>query len=366
MEGTIKKLENSEIEITGSISVEKFTSYRQRALKTLSENINLDGFRKGHIPENVLIKEVGEMTILEEMAEAALKDAYPKFVIDNKIEAIGRPEISITKIAKDNPLEFKISTAVMPEIGATSHKDISTSVWRELAKEKTDVSDKEVEDVIMEIRKARAKKDDDPAQTSEEVNSGKHKCEDEKCKESHAGDKKIEAPLPELNDEFVKSVGNFKDVEDFKAKIKTNVGIEKEAAKKEKARGMILDKIIEKTKFNIPEVLIKGETNQIIHELRGKIEQIGLDFDEYLKQTKKTEEDIRKEAKGPAEKRVKYKLILKAIAKEENIQVPQEEVMKEVENLMKYYEGADMESAKMYVEDTMINEKVFELLESGK
>lgn len=354
MEGTIKKLDNSEIEIIGKIDATKFASYKQKAVKAISENINLDGFRKGHVPEDVLIKEIGEMTILEEMAESALRDAYPKFILENKIEAIGRPNISITKIAKDNPLEFKIITAVMPEIGSTSHKDISKSVWTELSKEKMDVTDKEVEDVIMEIRKARAKKPEG------------HKCEDEKCSEDHSDKTKTEAPLPELNDEFVKSIGNFANVEDFKQKIKTNVGIEKESAKKEKARGMILDKIIEKTKFTIPDVLVKGETNQILHELKGKIEQLGLDFTEYLRQTNKTEDDIRKEAKEPAEKRVKYKLILKAIAKEENIQVPQEEVMKEVENLMKYYEGADMESAKTYVEDTMINEKVFELLESGK
>ncbi|HRY62433.1 MAG TPA: trigger factor [Candidatus Paceibacterota bacterium] len=359
IEGTIKKLENSEIEIIGSISAEKFESYKQKAIKDIGEHINLDGFRKGHIPEDVLIKEVGEMTILEEMAEAALRDAYPKFIIENKIEAIGRPNISITKIAKNNPLEFKIVTAVMPVIGDTNHKNVAKSVWGELSKEKLDVTDKEVEDVVMEIRKARAKKDDG------------HKCEDEHCKENHDKEKNPptkaeEAPLPELNDEFVKSIGNFTGVEDFKEKIKKNIGIEKESAQKEKARTQILDKIIEKTKFTIPEVLIKGETNQILHELRGKIEQLGLDFEEYLKQTKKTEEDVRKEAKEPAEKRVKYKLILKAIAKEENIQIPQEEVMKEVENLLKYYEGADMESAKSYVEDTMINEKVFELLESNK
>lgn len=244
----------------------------------------------------------------------------------------------------------------MPEIGDTNHKDISKSIWGELAKESVEVSDKEVEDVVTEIRKARAKKKD------------AHTCDDEGCKENHTEEKTEdkEAPLPELNDEFVKTIGNFTSVEDFKSKIKTNIGVEKESAKKEKARGAILDKIIEKTKFTIPEVLIKGETNQILHELKGKIEQLGLDFAEYLKQTNKTEDDIRKEAKEPAEKRVKYKLILKAIAKEENIQVPQEEVMKEVENLLKYYQGADMESAKMYVEDTMINEKVFELLENSR
>jgi trigger factor len=364
MEGTIKKLENSEIEIIGSISAEKFASYKQKAIKDIGGNINLDGFRKGHIPEDVLVKEVGEMTILEEMAEAALRDLYPKFVIENKIEAIGRPDISITKIAKDNPLEFKIKTAVMPEVGDTNHKNVAQAVWKELGKEALEASEKEVDDVITEVRKARAKKDasgPESAKTSEEVVTDKHKCDDDKCTEEHK-----EAPLPELNDEFVKTVGNFTSVEDFKNKIKENIKLEKEHAQKEKARTQILDKITDKTKFVVPEALIKGEINQIIHELRGKIEQLGLDFNEYLKQTKKTEEDVRKEAKEPAEKRVKYKLILKAIAKEENIQIPEDEVMKEVENLTKYYQDVDVPTAKAYVEDTLINEKVFGLLDNTK
>lgn len=366
MQATIKKLENSEIEITGSLSAEKFASYKSKALKTINDNFELAGFRKGHIPEEVLVQKVGEMAILEEMAETALRELYPKFIIDNKIEAIGRPDISITKIAKDNPLEFKIKTAVMPEVGDTNYKNAAKAVWKELENESLEASDKEVDDVIMEVRKARAKKSSEPTETSKEVFASEHKCEGDKCTDHHNDKKNEEAPLPELNDEFVKTIGNFTGVEDFKKKIKENIKLEKEHARKEKARTQILDKIIEKVKFVIPEALLKGEVNQILHELRGKIEQLGLDFNEYLKQTKKTEEDVKKEAKEPAEKRVKYKLILKAIAKEENVQVEEDEVMKEVENLTKYYEGVDVPTAKAYVEDTLINEKVFELLDNSK
>jgi len=106
--------------------------------------------------------------------------------------------------------------------------------------------------------------------------------------------------------------------------------------------------------------------DQVVSEIKGKMNQIGLEFENYLKQINKTIADIRKEAEEPATKRVKYKLVLRTIAKEENIVIPEEEVLAEVEKLLKYYENADFNSAKMYVEDIMTNEKVFELLDNQK
>lgn len=354
MKGTIKKLENSEIEIKGEIAAEKLNSFRAAALKSLAEDVKMDGFRQGHIPESVLVQNIGEMGIMEEMAELALREAYPKFVTENKLDVLGRPEISITKIAKDNPLEFTIKTAVMPTFKLADYKEIAKKTWKETDKEKIEVTEKEVDDVVNEIRKARAQK----------TNHAPHKCEDEKCAHEQPAEK--EEALPEVNDEFVKSLGNFADVADFRKKLTENVKTEKEHAQKEAGRTKILDTLVEKTDISIPKALLHGEINQILSEVRGKIEQLGLKFEDYLKQIKKTEEDIGKEAEEPARKRVKYKLILKEIAKEENIKIPEEEILKEVENLMKYYEKADFTSAKMYVEDVMTNEKVFELLDNAK
>ncbi|MEI6296603.1 MAG: trigger factor [bacterium] len=352
MKGKIKELENSEIEITAEIDALLFASYRDKALKALNKDIAMDGFRAGHIPEEMIIQKLGEIGILEEAAEIALRELYPKFVIENNIDAIGRPEISITKIAKGNPLEVVIKTAVMPKFEVADYKKIAKKVWTELSKEKTEATEKEVETVIDEIRKSRVKKDE-------------HTCVDEKCKEDHKGDKK-EVELPEVTDDFVKTIGNFKDVADFKDKIKKNLELEKENAKRESGRTKILEKIAEDIKVKIPKVLVDNEVKQILSEMKGRVEQIGLEFDKYLEQIKKTEADIKKEAEEPAEKRVKFKLILKSIAKTEEIKVPEDEVMKEVENLLKYYEGADFTSAKMYVEDTMTNDKVFELLDNQK
>lgn len=240
----------------------------------------------------------------------------------------------------------------MPKLKIADYKGISKDVWGEASKEKIEVSDKELNDVIDEIRKSRGKKKE-------------HSCEDEKCTEGHSKEE-ADVEMPELTDEFVKTVGNFTSVEDFKEKLKKNIGLEKESAKNEKGRTQILDKIIEKTEIKVPKVLLENEVDQVVSEIKGKMDQIGLEFENYLKQINKTITDIRKEAEEPATKRVKYKLVLRTIAKEENIVIPEEEVLAEVEKLLKYYENADFNSAKMYVEDIMTNEKVFELLDGQK
>ena len=87
----IKNLEKSRVEITGSIAKESFESFRAQALKNINNEITIDGFRKGNVPENILISKVGEMSILEEMAELALSSAYPEIITAQKIDAIGRP-----------------------------------------------------------------------------------------------------------------------------------------------------------------------------------------------------------------------------------------------------------------------------------
>ncbi len=124
----IKKLPESELEITGEISAGDFESCRQAAIKNLSEGVKIDGFRPGNAPEKILIDKIGEGTILEKMAEIALQKAYPKILEENKIQAIGRPLIDVTKIAKGNPLGFKIRTAAMPEIELPDYKAIAKKI----------------------------------------------------------------------------------------------------------------------------------------------------------------------------------------------------------------------------------------------
>lgn len=356
MEGTIKELENSEIEITGSISADKFNLYWPKALKAFNDKMELPGFRKGHIPEKVVLENAGEMGILEEAAEMALGDLYPEFIVKNNIKAISRPSISITKIAKNNPLEFKIKTAVMPAVELPDFKAIAKKVNETVKKEEIKVEEKEIDAVIEDIRKSRAKKNET------------HKCEDENCKDKHKdvknSEKEEKTELPEVNDEFAKSLGNFKNLEELRNKIKENMTNEKTGQRKEKGRTEILEKIAEKMKISLPEIMVKREIDQMMSEIKQKIEQMGIPFEKYIAQINKKEEDIRKESRGVAEKRVRSKLILKKIADEEKIKPAGKDVEDEIKILMEYYKGADPLQTRMYVEDILTNEKVFEFLES--
>ena len=121
----IEKLKNSEVEITGAIPFEELEKHRAESMKRLGENISVDGFRKGHVPEKVIVEKVGEMSILNEMAEKALQASYLDILLINKIDAVTSPEITITKLAPNNPLEFKIKVAVMPEIKLPDYKKIA-------------------------------------------------------------------------------------------------------------------------------------------------------------------------------------------------------------------------------------------------
>lgn len=341
----VTKLPKSEVEIEGEIETDIFEAFYQKALKRISENIEIDGFRKGKVPENILLSKIGEMKILEEMAEMALSEHYSNILEEEKIDAIGRPEIAITKLARKNPLGFKIRTAVLPEIELPKYKDLAKKVLSEITeKEKnTEVIDEEVENTILDIRKSRAPK----------IN----------IKEG-AEIKKGEEELPPFNDEFVRSLGPFKDIVDFKAKLKENIKLEKENKLKEKTRLKIMEKIIENTKTEIPEILIESELQKILYRMESDISAMGLKFDDYLNHLKKTKEDLRKEFRKDAESKAKFSLVINKIAVEEKIKADEEQVAKEIAHLLEHYKDADPERARMHVENVLTNEKVFQLLEN--
>ena len=126
MKTTIKQLEKSEIEISGVLEAEGFGKYENKALERIGERVELPGFRKGKAPVSMIKESVKEMELLEEMAELALLDNYTKILEENKIDAIGRPEIQITKIGKGADLEFKIKTAILPEMKLPNYKKIAS------------------------------------------------------------------------------------------------------------------------------------------------------------------------------------------------------------------------------------------------
>lgn len=363
MQVSVKKLPKSEVEIEGELDAQIFETYFDDALKKLAENIELDGFRKGKVPENVLLSKIPEIKILEEMAELALNEHYPKILedINNKkidaLDVIGRPEIFIIKLARNNPLGFKIKTAVMPIIKLPDYKKIAKEILSKITNtdKNITVSEEDVENTIMDIRKSRAPK----VHMAEEAEPHIHK-EGEEYK--HEETPKEE--LPEFNDGFVQALGPFKDVEDFKVKLKENIKLEKENQAKEKTRLKIIEKVIEDSEVDVPEILIELELDKIIYKMESDITQMGLKFEDYLKHLNKTVEDLRKEFRTDAEKKAKLAIILNEIAKIEKIIADGADVAKEVAAILEHYKEADPERARLHVENVLTNEKIFQFLEN--
>ncbi len=348
MKITVNKLPKSEVEIEGELEADVFETYYAKALKKLGENVELDGFRKGKVPESVLVSKIPEISILEEMAELALAENYAKILEDENIDAIARPEISIIKLGRKNPLVFKIKTAVLPEIQLADYKKTAKEVIAEItdAEKNIVITDEDLENTITDIRKSRAPK----------VHMAEH--------EHKEGEVHPEPELPELNDEFVQAMGPFKDVADFKTKLRENLKLEKENQQKEKTRLKIVEKIIDESTIELPEILVEVELDKILHRMESDISQMGLKFDDYLKHLNKTVEDLRKEFRTDAEKKAKLALVLSEIAKKENITPDEAQVAKEVDAILEHYKDADPERAQMHVEGVLTNEKIFQFLEN--
>ena len=355
MKTTIKQLEKSEVEIIGVLEVAEFEKYENKALERIGERLELQGFRKGKAPASVVKENVQEMELLQEMAEIALMDNYMKILEENKIDAIGRPEIAITKIGKGSDLEFKIVTAVLPEMKLPDYKNIAeTESKKEDCKKEIKVDETEVEKMILELRKMRA----------EQIRP-KHEHKEGEPEEEHA---KAHAEIPEseypvFDDTFVKSFGDFANADAFKEKIRGNLKKEKEVEQKDKLRLLIIEKLLEKTEGEIPEILIQSETDKIMYRLQADITNAGLKFEDYLKQINKTEEDLRNEWKPDAEKRAKVQMIIHTISEKENLKPTEEEIERDVTQITTMYKDADPSRARAYVEEMLANEKVFNFLE---
>ena len=115
----VEKQDGSQIKIEGEIPFAELQKHRSAAIKKLGANVEVSGFRKGNVPEDMLISKIGEINIMTEMAERALAATYPEVVEANDLQVIGHPEIQITKIAPDNPLGFTARVAIIPEITPT-------------------------------------------------------------------------------------------------------------------------------------------------------------------------------------------------------------------------------------------------------
>ena len=427
MNYSVKKLEKSQIEVGFELSVEEFEEYIQKALLHLKEHVKIDGFRKGNVPKEMVEKEVGQENLLMEAGDLAVKKSYAKFVTENKLEPIGEPEVQIVKIAKGNPLLFKVKVSVLPDIELPNYKKIASQV----KSSNILVDQKEIEEALRYLQKSRAKfsQEDRPAEAKDfveieyqnkDINGGKEikdkfilgeggflkdfedniigmKAGQEKefiskfpentpnknlaGKDSNFKVKMISVQkmeLPEINDEFAKALGVFDGLVSLKENLKEGITMEKNEEERQRKRGEMVSKITEKVKFDLPEKMVEYEQARLFEDLKNQIaKNFKMPFEDYLSSIKKTEEEIKASFTLEAEKRIKNFLVLRQIGKVENIEVSEKELEEEMNKALKKYsiptgrqakdqlEKIDINELKDYNKGAIFNEKVFQFLENA-
>jgi len=412
MKYEIKEATATKKKVEIEVSAEDFNNYYSQTLKKISAEAEIPGFRKGKVPENMVEERVTKEGILSEAAEIAIRESWAKFLAESKEEAISQPQVEVIKIAKDNPLIFTAEFEILPEIKLPKLDSAKVE------KKEVEVTDQEVEDAIKWIQQSRAKYsekisgaedgdlveftfscldiENDPEKKDRIVLGKGHYIEgledtlrgmkreevrefetrypqenkDKKIKISVKVDSVKKVEIPEVNDEWVKGLGAFNTVEELKKDIKEGIKKDKEVAEIQRVREESIKKLIEKTEIEVPKTLIKREQDFMLNNIKERcLSELKINFEEYLKQVKKTEEEITKELEEIAKEKVKGFLVLHQIVKDEKIEVTEEEISQKIEEMLNQYPNKeeikktmDEVQVRLYIEDELKREKAFNLL----
>lgn len=414
----IKKKGNSQVEIEVELPWQEFNEFFDLAFLEISKEIEINGFGKGKVCRDLLEKDLDPTDILNKASQLAIEKKLSQILKERDLEAISQPQVQILKLAKNNPFLFRANLWVLEPIPLADYKKIASR----FRKEKVSVSEKEIEETLLRIQKSRAKivpllqkeakkgdfveieytyQIEGQKESSQKIKDGfvlgeggflngfeqqieKMKSGQEKEFElitpldfihSYLRGKKIifkvkllsvnKLELPPLSDEFAQEIGSFSDLGQLKESIKEGIIIEKELQQEEERKAKILEEIAKETEFEIPEILVLFEKENLYKDFQKGLEEVfKISFDEYLQKNKKTKEEVEKEIEKLAYSRLKRFLILKEIGKKEKISVSEKEIEERINNVLRQnsyqnINNLDPQELKSYYRNIIYNEKVF-------
>lgn len=327
----VGKPKDAVIEIEGEVPADILESHRLRILGEAKKNLEIPGFRKGTAPEKLVLQHLNMQAVLTEAAESALGDAYPEILHEHKIEPASSPRVSITKLAEKNPLGFKIHVAVEPEVGLPNYKKIARAV-----KEKQpaiEVTEKDVDELVGQLLSMRTPKEGEKA---------------------------------ELTDDFVKTLGKFENVAQFKDKLKENIKAEKETEARRTLYEVLGKELVSESKLTLPLALVEDETYAAHRRFHAELEKRKVTEKDYLERLGKTEEEFNKEQRESVERQLKLKFILKAVAAKESVVADEKDIEAEMKHAVAHYPNVDVERFRAYIEEMLTNEKTLQFLADQK
>ena len=319
------KRKNAEVSITGTLPKDHVAAHKEKTLARIQKEIEIQGFRKGHAPLERVKEYVGEKALWKEAGESALKAEVENILKEHEVLPILPVSASLVSGDPDLDIPFEIVAVVAPTCAVENYKQSA-----EMGAVKTMAFDEAKEkELAISALKAQARtmvqKTDESAFTDEEAKK--------------------------LGMENVKALEFFLEGEAERAV--------KERALQKK-RGAIAEALIEKASCDIPLVIIRDEARALLDATKKDIARQGIPFNDYLKKTGKSEEQIREELMPVAEKRVALDLIFGNIARTEKIVLDEKEEETLAHALTN--QGAPETQAHAYAKSVILREKVWELL----
>lgn len=420
MHTTRKDISGTKIELVITVDAEELASVKQATLQKMKSQVKAPGFRAGKAPLSVIEKQVDPSQLQGDVLQEAVNKHYQAVIEKDNIKVLSNPEVEITKFVPFTQLEFKAKVDVMPKVKLGDYKKIKKTV------SKVAVTDKEIKEVIDNLLQKSSKKQavDRKAKNGDEVlidfegkdekgelvagASGKDyplvlgsnsfipgfeegliglKKGDKKNvkltfpKEYHAKQlagtkitfsvdvKEVnEVVLPEPDDKFAVSLGPFETLVDLKKDIKTQLTEQKLSEEQNKVKDSIVEELVKKSSFEMPEVLITDQIAMLEHDFNQNLTYRGITLPEYLKQEgfKDADEWKAKELKPQAERRVSVGIILAEVADKEGLKVDEQEVAARISQYKTQYssQAAEFDNPEMQREvvSRLLTEKTVDRL----
>lgn len=403
---TVTKQPKSKVEIEVEFSAQDFNSFIDHVTEESLKEVEIKGFRKGTAPKELALAQLDQQAIMEHAAEHAVEQGYRKAVIDNKLEVIGQPQVDVQKIAKDNPFAFKITVDVLPKFELPDYKAIAKTV----KKKELEIKEEEIQDSLKWLQNTMAKLEDKTGKAQKgdwveimlTINDNKPNRDafilgkgrllpalEEKIEGMEPGQEievDFEFPdkkpghakialtqvklvqMPELSDEFAKTVGSFENLEALKQALTNDLKASKGNQITQEAVDQVLEKTANQVKdLQVPDVLIEREIEETIKDFQKRITDQNITMEEYLAQTKQTMDGLHSQLKPGVEKKIKEYLVLQEIKKQEEIQIGEEELNAEIDKITQNYPDlakVDLGNLLEYTKERMENQRTIERIDS--
>ena len=398
----VENLDKNMVKLTIEVPAEELEKAIDAAYKKQKNQISIPGFRKGKVPRAMVEKMYGVEVFYEDAANTLMQQNYPSAVEESGVDIVSRPSIDVVQIEKGKPFIYTAEVAVRPEVTLGKYMGVTVT------KIDTSVSDDEVAEALEQQRNNNARTisvTDRPVAVGDTavidfegfvdgvafeggkgenhpLEIGSHTFIDnfeDQLVGKNAGDEvevNVTFPeqyqaadlagkpatfkvkineiktkeLPELDDEFAQDVSEFDTLAEYKESLKKNLEEKKENEAKRTKEDEAVQKIIDKSKMDIPEAMIDTQCETMIEEFAQRIAQSGLSMDQYLQFSGLTVDGLKEQVRPEALSRIQASLVLEQIAKDENIEVSDEDVNAEIEKMAASY-GMEADKLKEYMGD---------------